>query len=886
MSQRGAPPKPFIAHSPDGETLKVRGISPFARKHGLNATLISNVLNGRAKSTGGWRFEPAPDDADLSEYETVVCDPEPKPEPQPESGPEGRSAMPSDAEITARAPEMFEEIRKADDRTPEQKIRDMYDLVIQVTMGVLRGSEPPAHWKLEQVRRVIADYAKSNGINPDSMADHRTDEQLFSESAMKLMRMGPSAMLEMFDEELEAIERNMDLSDEHTAEFVESLGGMRADELVRDPGTLPPGVDPGGPPGPKVIRAAAKQWVDRVRRVREVARRARDRCDFEAPEAVRRKQAMAHLLRFHVYTARSGRSESSSPAESVFTVGMIHAKVAASMYMARGGYKLTPEGITCPGDMYDERGTRVVAHSQHWAGIGVMLPPRHGKTALSISDMAMTVNEYNRIQMAVVHDNETEAERILSDVKKYFRTDTDTGRRNYRLFPYEMAAYDNDKSSLRLKQRDPPKNPNLLAASVWSSRLGGDLHRCYGDDIVPASDKREPTRRTARFHAYHTTWGSRDMGANAYFTLLGYPHHHHDLMYQTYNEARKWADSRGREGVPWIFVRIPVGGPKATDTMPAFKPILPELYPEKWLRAKYRSSQDRFTWAANYQLDPMPDDMRIVDKLGFYEAGSSASERALDRGEHHLSIDPTSTDRSTSDKVGMVQACVTDLEYQSGDGEMARRRVVMLTGEDEFLSTQPALVEKIMEMSDSRSMSRSFNYTHIETQGIGQPLVDFMESQYGFDNVIQHTTPGSLGKKEARFRAFAGLLDNSDPENSPAKVLLPGRRPVDENGDPIPNAPLEPLSGWDRIANYILNFKSETGFHSLDALIQLIRWCHDTGRVEMGHGGPSRRNREPAVPEGVDRRKMKYYAEESKRGSRRGRRHGPGGRTMGATSGV
>ena len=874
--KRGTPPKPFLAIGPDGTHHKARGLSAFAEKHGLSYTSVSKCLNGSSDQVKGWRFFPPPEDADLSEYETVERTPKPKPE-STEPPPGTPRTLPG---LSNHAGYLLRAILDDDKRTPKQKLLDMYDVAAKVTIGVMEGGEPPEHWKLTQIRAFLKSYAEQHGIDPENIGDHSTTEDIAKQGALQLFRMGPLSILEMTDEVLDAMEHNMNRAEENAEQFVSDLGGMRAEELVRDPGTLPPGVDPGGPVDPKVVAAAAREWVVRIRRVKELARRARERCDPEAPERTRRIQAMSHMLRFMVYVGRSGVKLTARPQELVFTVGMIHTKAVGGIYLARHGYQLTPQGLLCPGDKYyDDRGKHSVATEQHWSGVCVMLPPRHGKTAIGYTDMVLGINEYPRIQMAVVHDNEVAVQNIMSSVRTHFDKDTDTGRRNHRLFPYELAKNDNNTHSVRVKQPDPPKSPNLIAASLWGSRLGGDLHRCYGDDLVPESDARESTRRAARFGAYHGVWSTRDMGSvNAYAIMLGYPHHHQDLLWSTYQEARRYAETNGKEGKAWLSVRVPVGGPKATDTMPAFKPVFPELYPERFLRNKYRSMGSRYQWASYYQLDPMPDDMRIVERLGFYEVGSSQAERALDRGEHHLSIDPTSTDKSTSDKVGLIEACVTDYgSTESSEGQ----RVIMLTGEDEFLSTQPALVEKITELSKGRRISRDYAHTHIETQGIGQPLVDFMEHQHGFRNIVSHTMPGSMGKKEARFRAFASLIDNTDPANSPAKVLLPGVRPVDENGDPMVNAPLEIAPGWDRLANYILNFKTETGFHSLDALIQLIRWCHETGRVMMGDGGEARRNAEPAVPEGVDSRKMRYYAGNSGR-----RRRHRGGNIMGATHGV
>lgn len=49
--------KEFIATSPEGKTYREYNQSEFAKLHGLKTTHICSCLNGRAKTTKGWKFE-------------------------------------------------------------------------------------------------------------------------------------------------------------------------------------------------------------------------------------------------------------------------------------------------------------------------------------------------------------------------------------------------------------------------------------------------------------------------------------------------------------------------------------------------------------------------------------------------------------------------------------------------------------------------------------------------------------------------------------------------------------------------------------------------------------------------------------------------------------
>lgn len=856
----------FVATSPDGQEYEGIGLAGFCYEMDIPYQPAYKVLNSDKKATpDGWEFDRPGMDQDVSNWRVYRKPRKTSKKSKPEKvNPNDHSLD----ELMERAPEIAEAILELEATDPRRCIKDLLTLIARVGLGVTDGKEPPVGWSPATLLKIAQEMARAHGIDWSKAADMRTPEQIAADAVADLIKMGPSELLCQTDEMLDAMEAQLDNVDRLGGLVYDRLNNMSASQVL-ETDAMPDGQNPDEPPGPKAVAAAAHRWKRRIRRVRELARRAREKCDPEAVGRERRIQESTHLLRYMLYVNRSERPNLESPAEKLFEFGEIHVRAVMGLYFSRNGYGLTKFGLLAPGDKFGNPGRERVFEGMHYSGTGIMLPPRHGKTVIIRGDMALAINLDPEVQMAVVHDTEDMASKILVAVKTCFDRETEQGRRNYRLFPYELDATDNNNYSIRVKTKNRPQNPNLIACGIWTSGLGNNLHRLYGDDIVPASDVYEAARRTRRIRQFHTVWGSRDQGSCAYATLTGYPHHHQDLMWKTWEGAKLSAKTNGRQGLKWWFVRIPVGGPKDKPGIPKFRSIF-SVYSSKWLRDKYRSYSDRSVWAANYELDPLPEGSKIVERVLLYDSESPDTQRMLNASEHLLSIDPTSTKNpKTSDMVGVTIGALGEVvslrEDEFGHEHETRKRMLYLTHSDEFHATQPEIIDHMMAIGQSRPLNREINQAIIEVTGVGHSLVDFLESIHGINGVYEATA--SKNKAE-RFRAVAGMMDNSDPVNSPPCVALPGRRKRDENGEPIDGS-LELMPGFEQIYNYIVNFTMESGFHSLDSFVHMIEFCRSYRGLTHRADSYSKQTKDSKLPPNTSMKKVNWEKNNRKQTNRR-----------------
>lgn len=887
MGRAGAP---FIATSPQGEEFRGIGLRGFCDQHGVRETAARKVIDGTNRATQeGWVFARPDEDEDTSGWpkwstgRKGVDGMKPLPKVPVENFDDvfGKDKDPVKSAIDKvdglaipdDPAEYAKGILDASGITPEEKVRALLDLAMRVGMGVYKdGQEPPVGWKSTDIVKLAQEYAKASGIDWSRMADRRTDAQIF-EDTTKLILNNPEALFEVTDETLDIMEAQLAEIEKHAAEHWEKLSTTKAKDML-PPAAMPDDQDPEEPPGPKAIAAISHRWVRRVRRVRELAHQARERCNPNAPLRERRIQESTHLLRFQLYVGRSD-IRADRETDKVYRFGRIHVESCMGLYLSRGGYGLVPGvGLLAPGDPFNDKG--MPFEGINYAGTLILMPPRHGKTDLIIHDMGLAIDENPTIQMAIVHDKEDEASKILRSVAVMFNQETAPGRRNFRLFPYELSSTGNNATNLRLKTDNPPKNPNLMAASVWSSAQGNNLDRLYGDDLVPQSDLDEAATRTRRTARYHGTWGSRDQGARAFSTLTGYPRHYDDLMWRTYQGAKRSQETNGREGMNYYVVRKPVGGPKPANGRGAFYSIW-DRYPSKWLRDKYRSFNDRSLWNANYMLDPMPDDARLVGQLRFIDKESDEYRRFMQTAEHHLSVDPAGNKRSgkeVGDKAGLVLGSFGSMYSEHidehGNTHLVQEQVLVIERGAEFYASQNELIGNMVKIAQSRAVTQPVSMAHVETTGVGNAIIDFMEEQHGINRVVDHRPTQS---KEVRFKAVAGLYEHTDPKNAPAKVLFAGVSDRDEDGVPIPNRPLRAHPDVERLTQYILNYSVESGFHSLDAANQLVKYGRDRGLIGMGTGASDATFSGQSIRPGLSRRKhdrWKRYEREQRERDQRG----------------
>ena len=505
-----------------------------------------------------------------------------------------------------------------------------------------------------------------------------------------------------------------------------------------------------------------------------------------------------------------------------------HIETAFEMWIARNNVAEFPNGGLV------ERGDILADGTSYpgcpYSGVNILLPPRHGKTDIVVFDIALTINENPRIQMAVIHDkSEMASDRVLKPTRRVLGRDTAVGRRNAALFPNTvLASYDNNENNLRVVCDSPPANPNLIAHGVWTSGQGNNLDRVYGDDLVPQSDLNEVGTRERRRPQFSGTWLSRFQGKNGQFVLTGYPRHHEDLTWSYYVEGLEYQTTDGKRGLAMRMIRRPVGGPKSD--IPFFS-IWPEMYDQDWLRRKFTEYNDRTLWAANYELEPMPKDLQIVKKVRLYDPKDPIIVRAILNASFHLSLDPAAKGDGSGDKAGVIIVAVCDLVHESVVGEgmstVSSERVALVVHEDEFHATQTELTEHMIMIAGKWSIDTA----HIEqVTGLGSSMKEALEEYYDINRVVLHGTQNK--GKASRLRSVSPMLEDAN-ESVSAKVLFPGVR--DEASGVITSHP-----DYARLIRYIVNFHVESGFHSLDALVQCVKHLVSEGDITPHQGAFSR----------------------------------------------
>lgn len=307
-----------------------------------------------------------------------------------------------------------------------------------------------------------------------------------------------------------------------------------------------------------------------------------------------------------------------------------------------------------------------------------------------------------------------------------------------------------------------------------------------------------------------------------------------------------------------LVVRRPVGGPK---TMPRFFSIWPEMYDAKYLEQRWNEINNPTTWASNYQLTPMPDDLQMVRKTRLYDPTDPAVVQFLQHATYHLSLDPAAKGEEINDKAGLVVVAVGDLEYDreidSDRTEIITERVCLVVHESEFHATQNELTAHTVAMAAQYNIETA----HIEqVAALGTAMAESLEENYGITNVVLH--PVRNMNKAARLRAVAGVLEHSNP-NVPARVAFPGVRVLDERGRL--SAQLAPAPEMARLIKYVEHFHAETGLHSLDALTQVLGYLVRGGDIRASSGEFSRQVAAGFGNRRITSRKLQIFAQAAER---------------------
>lgn len=793
----------FRVQWPDGRVTEHEGITKFIDEHsdmGLSGGCISGCLSGKSATHKGLRFF------------KIAAGHEPPPplKDEPDEYDDGKY-KPGPGPITAEA-------RKAELQ------QCLAELSHQVRRAATGDWVPPTGWNPERILSVYRQEAAAYGLDLTKLADARSDEERLQE-AVDAILTSPEEVFALVDEQIDTLEAAF----EQVRQFGEDYFTARQRETTR----------------PKEL---AEAWIARLRRIRALRKRAMEIRTETSRDA--KLNNATRLLRYMIYTGRDDKG-------AVYSVGFHMVKMSVDLFMAQHGAVWDCEGMKLPGEqvgpapMAGERDGRLINDGTKADGAVMMYPPRHTKTTVLRFWCGQTINEDPVTQGVYLHDKEDESKDFKQHVGNLFDPQTSSGRRSLSLYPQNrLADYDNNAYNLRVWTPDPPKNPNLHASSIWSSALGKNLNWIIADDVIPQEDQNQPTERDRRKRKFRGTWLTRFVGGKGFYILSGYPWHHDDLLWETYKLARKGVESNWTAGLRVLVSKMPVGGPKTN-----FKSIWPDMFPPQTLRAMYRKINDAAIWSANFMLNPITDDMKIVKKVRLYDVDEDEHQLFVQGAVIHVSVDPAATARVDSDKAGFILAGFGDAIFQERVGDLIKQSsetVIRILEAKEFYATQIELVDHIAELASGRKI----DLVHVEVVQGFVAVLEMLSRVHGIQSVIEHK-PGNKNK-EQRLRAVASMLEDGSP-GLRAVVEFPGRK--NEHGV------LEPLDGVRHLIDYVINFKVTTGHHSLDALTQLCK--HLAPAVGIGEGSVSKEMRENA---GLPANRLTRLYAEMERESREARR--------------
>lgn len=681
------------------------------------------------------------------------------------------------------------------------KVAAVSDLAHRVTM---LEADLPRGLNLSQVLDVLSFEAKHYGMDPKHVLDTRSDGEKMSDAVEKLLAGNP--IDEFADSELDLLEQET----ENAVSGCENLINERKVSLEEDKAKEMAEFVQYAQEQMDTARKRAesgKIWLNRIRRVK----RLRD-C-LRTPtvpkgEHLRRTQAYqaAKVLIYMLIVTRSsmkmGLRDGKYADHKIHLIGPPHCRFATDTWEAENGIDYPTKG--------PDKG-KAIPGVVPYEGIILMAHPGLGKTSFVMAHAGLSASTDPQMQAAYLHSKEEKAKEKLAFIKEMFDTNNPMGRRREVLFPGLRKTDDkNNASSMNLAGKDPKPSPTLIAAGVRNAGLGGDTNKQYWDDVVPQSDRDQPTERDRRFHTLAFTWKSRNRG-KGFIILSGYPFHNDDALWRHVRMARE-------KKIVWLVSRLPAGGPSTT---PQFKPIWQEVYPAHRLRTLFEESgRNHSLWSANYMLNPISDEGRRIKCVSFYDPSAQEHIDFMKSAQMHLTIDPTATSRETSDKAGILYGGLGEVRIDRDGVDFYENRFRVVDAARLHLN-QIDLSEHVA----SFVLQRPTYLVHMECRSSsGSATADLIRRDYGME--VQRHDPTSKSK-DIRLKDCAGVIDNSSRE-FPAKVEFPG---VWENGKLV----CDPRFQW--IIKQLLDFGVETEDDIVDALTQIVNWFLRTGDLIAGNTG-------------------------------------------------
>lgn len=675
--------------------------------------------------------------------------------------------------------------------------RAMLNMVAEA--AVLRGE--PLN-KIDSLQRSLDDEIRLSGLDPKTIADARSDADKTLAAAHAMLE-APETIFDRTDEEIDLLAKSI----QGAVELTDKI----ADERAR--ASIGPHYD-----AAENARKLAEQkeerqrrgkaWLDRLQRVKRLRNLAKNPVPAKSsmgnitePHVWR----ASHVLRWMAYVSRSatqsGRTTRGGREKSdVMQFGRHHARFALDTYEARMGIEYVN------GRMYET--------DRKYKGVILIAPPGHTKTTFAAHYLALEIYERPKTQSMYVHAVVDEAIKGVAYVARLFDPEDVAGRRALSLIPCPRVRTHNAKK-FELDLPEKLRSPTITPAGVMSAKLGADTSFQVLDDVVPASDVNEATTREERARLIAGTFATRQRGKGGFRLVIGTIWHQDDALSKMIASNKEAA----KEGVRLYLVsRQFTGGP---DTEPPFFALWEDEYNATELRKRFiEMGSNRALWSSNYQANPIADSQRIISRLRLYDPMSEEHAEYMASARFHISVDPTATNRETSDKAGLLYAGIGEVRTTMPNGESVYQPRLRILDAQEIHANPWELVDVIMAYMRSRPVSQ----VHIETRSNTHATADILENRVGV-MAVRHDP--KIVSKEVRLKNCAAIIDNSSA-TMPAIVEFPGTRIGDK---------VVPDERWVYFYKQILDFGFTEDDHLVDALTQLVNHFLHSGELVSGYGG-------------------------------------------------
>lgn len=701
----------------------------------------------------------------------------------------------------------------------QAKARALTDLMHKVAVGQM---EMPKGMNCSQAMDLLVYEAKHNGLDPKHALDVRTDEQIVADAVDKLCE-DPETLDQLTDSELELtaraireqkLDETQKFQEEEFRNAVTLVDGILQERIKE--GKVAHGTD--GYTNVEVRLAERKKrgklWLSRIEREMRLREWIRTRTvpKGENPAKATAFQAAKPLF-FMVKVFRSNTTSQLRPGSDckVYRIGMCHATFAMDTFEARHGLRYGAAGVEY--NFYE------------WMGVMLLAHPGTGKTDYVMAYTTLEISENFKTQAAWLHAKSDKACEHKKHISDTFDNSNAVGRRRNAIYPSPgFSRRDNNASTMRLNV-DGIKSPTLQASGVTSAGLSGNTNFQVWDDVVPTSDRDQPTERERRITYLRQTWFTRQRGRKTFIIFSGYPFHNDDAV----SVYRRDSDNQG-EGRRRLFLTSEqkAGGP---NTTPKFKSICPEMYSSEDLAAKFNQmGRNMNLWSANYMLNPIADESRLIRKLRFYDPeeampGQEPTEHDKFMAVAHvdITVDPTATNKETSDKAAVLRAALSQVRVQRPGTNFFEEETRL-----RFLNGARLHLNQI-ELGDELAMlaaGSNIDEVHLEIRSnSGTATRDYIEQKYGYA-VTTHDP--LIMNKGIRLKWVSALIDDS---NGGAKVEFPGQW-EEHDGERV----LVCREDLRWLAKQLLDFGVESEDDGVDAVQQLVYHYMKQGVLMAGTG--------------------------------------------------